>query len=214
MLFYLLDLFGTLAFAVSGAMLGVRRHLDILGVLVLGISTGVGGGMIRDLLIGATPPVALQDETYLLVTLLGGVLAIAFPEPVKRYWSRVMLADAVGLAVFTVIGANKAAQHGLGPIGIVTMAALTATGGGVIRDLLVMRVPVIVRKDFYATAAILGGILWWILYEMEVAAIWQVSIPLLFTLASRVWAMAFRVRLPRLGLHPASKMVQQEEEDE
>jgi uncharacterized membrane protein YeiH len=195
-------------------MLGVRRHLDILGVLVLGISTGVGGGMIRDLLIGATPPVALQDETYLLVTLLGGVLAIAFPEPVKRYWSRVMLADAVGLAVFTVIGANKAAQHGLGPIGIVTMAALTATGGGVIRDLLVMRVPVIVRKDFYATAAILGGILWWILYEMEVAAIWQVSIPLLFTLASRVWAMAFRVRLPRLGLHPASKMVQQEEEDE
>ena len=125
-----------------------------------------------------------------------------------------MLADAVGLAVFTVIGANKAAQHGLGPIGIVTMAALTATGGGVIRDLLVMRVPVIVRKDFYATAAILGGILWWILYEMEVAAIWQVSIPLLFTLASRVWAMAFRVRLPRLGLHPASKMVQQEEEDE
>ncbi len=214
MLFYLLDLFGTLAFAVSGAMLGVRRHLDILGVLVLGISTGVGGGMIRDLLIGATPPVALQDETYLLVTLLGGVLAIAFPEPVKRYWSRVMLADAVGLAVFTVIGANKAAQHGLGPIGIVTMAALTATGGGVIRDLLVMRVPVIVRKDFYATAAILGGILWWILYEMEVAAIWQVSIPLLFTLASRVWAMAFRVRLPRLGLHPASKMVQQEEDDE
>lgn len=205
MLFHLLDLFGTLAFAVSGAMLGVRRHLDILGVLVLATATGVGGGMIRDLLLGAAPPAALQDETYLLVCLLGGALAIAFPEPVKRYWSRVMLADAVGLAVFTVIGANKAAQYGLGPIGIVAMAALTATGGGVVRDLLVMRVPVIIRKDFYATAAILGGVCWWALQTLQVANWIQILAPLLFTFGSRIWAMVFRVRLPRLGLHPLAR---------
>ena len=196
---YWLDLFGTFAFAVSGAMLGVRRHLDLLGALVLAVVTGVGGGILRDVMLGVMPPGAMRDETYLLVCLLGGGLSIGYSRAVKRYWNHVMVADAVGLAVFTVIGASQAHVHGLGPIGVMMMTALTATGGGAIRDLLAMRIPIIVRKDFYASAAILGGLLWWALCEFSCPEIPKIVLTLGVTLGLRLWAMAHKVRLPRLG---------------
>ena len=196
---YWLDLFGTFAFAVSGAMLGVRCHLDLLGALVLATLTGVGGGIIRDALLGVTPPGAIHDETYLLVCLAGGVLSMAYSHAVKRYWKHVMVADAIGLAVFTVIGASQAEQHGLGPFGIVIMATITATGGGAIRDLFVTHVPVIVRKDFYATAAILGGLCWWTMLEFSAPEEAKIVVSLALTLGLRLWAMVNKIRLPRLG---------------
>ena len=156
---YALDLLGTFVFALSGAFKGRRYELDWLGITVLAVLTGVGGGLIRDMLLGATPPAAFQDEWYFVACLLGAaVVIIAAPKIAKR-WNRVMLADAVGLGLFAALGAAKGAAHGLGPIGVVMMGALTATGGGVIRDILVGELPAILYKGFYATAAIIGAIM-------------------------------------------------------
>ena len=154
---YALDLLGTFVFALSGAFKGRRYELDWLGIFVLAVLTGVGGGLIRDMLLGDTPPAAFQDEWYFVACLLGAVLVIAAAPKIAKRWNRVMLADAVGLGLFAALGAAKGAAHGLGPIGVVMMGALTATGGGVIRDLLVREVPSILHKGFYATAAIIGA---------------------------------------------------------
>ncbi len=154
---YTLDIIGTFVFAVSGAFRAMKYELDVLGVLVVAVATGVGGGIIRDLLLGAVPPAVFQDEAYLLVCLIAGALVIPLAPRIARRWNRVMLADAVGLGVFAAIGAAKSADFGLGPLGIMMMAAMTATGGGVVRDLLVNEVPAVIKNDFYATAAIAGG---------------------------------------------------------
>lgn len=154
---YALDLLGTFVFALSGAFKGRRKNLDWLGISVLAILTGVGGGLIRDMLLGATPPASFQDEWYLVACLAGAVLVMVAAPNISKRWNRVMLADAVGLGLFAALGAAKAAAHGLGPIGVVMMGALTATGGGVIRDVLVREVPSILHKGFYATAAIIGA---------------------------------------------------------
>lgn len=154
-----LDLVGTFVFAVSGAFKAVRHRLDWLGVAVLAVLTGVGGGLLRDALLGATPAAAFADERYLAACLLGAAAVIAAARPISKRWNRVMIADALGLGLFAALGAVKAASFGLGPLGVILMGTLTAVGGGVIRDLLVGERPAILYKGFYATAALLGSAL-------------------------------------------------------
>jgi uncharacterized membrane protein YeiH len=197
----ILDFCGTFVFAVAGAFRGTRHGLDLLGVLVLAVATGVGGGLIRDVLLDA-PPAALQDETYLLICIVGGLVAFVAASRVARHWNVVMVVDAIGLGVFAAIGAAKAAAYGLGPIGVMMMAALTATGGGVVRDVLVRQVPAVIRHDFYATAALLGGGLYMVMSvtgASEPAALWSA---VLFTTGLRFLAMRGRLRLPIAGLPP------------
>jgi len=152
-----LDFAGTFVFAVAGALRAVQHRLDLLGVLVLAVVTGVGGGLVRDVVLGATPPAALADERYLVASLAGGAVAAVAAALLDRFRPPVQFADAVGLGVFAARGAAKGAAYGLGPIGVVLMAGLTATGGGVIRDVLVREVPSVLRHDLYATAALVGG---------------------------------------------------------
>ncbi|MDT0630823.1 TRIC cation channel family protein [Rubrivirga sp. S365] len=152
-----LDFVGTFVFAASGALRGVQHRLDLLGVAVVAVATGVGGGLVRDVLLGATPPAALVDERYLVVCLAGAALAAAAAATLVRLRPAVQLADAVGLGVFAAMGAAKGAAFGLGPLGVILMGGLTATGGGVIRDVLVLEVPSVLRHDLYATAALAGG---------------------------------------------------------
>ena len=124
---------------------------------VLAIATGIGGGLIRDALLGATPAAALADDRYLIVCLCGAALAAATAPTLSRVLPVIQVADAVGLGVFAAMGAAKGAAFGLGPVGIALMGGLTATGGGVVRDVLVREVPSVLRHDLYATAALLGG---------------------------------------------------------
>ena len=152
-----LDLAGTFVFALSGAFKGVRRELDWLGIAVLAVLTGVGGGIVRDVLLGDTPPAVFRDERYLLVCLAGAVAVLAFGRTISQTWNRVMLADALGLGLFAAMGAAKGAAFGLGPLGTVLCGALTAVGGGVIRDVLVGDRPAVLYKGYYATAAIAGA---------------------------------------------------------
>lgn len=152
-----LDLTGIFFFAVAGALVAVRKNLDLFAALVLGGVTGLGGGFIRDVLIGATPPAALTDWRYLLVPVLAGLLTFAFHPAVGRLERVVTLFDAFGLAVFCVTGALKAVEFGLGPVPAALMGMVTGIGGGMLRDVLVSSVPVIFEGSLYATPALAGA---------------------------------------------------------
>ena len=151
------DLVGIFFFAVAGALVAVRRNLDVFAALVLGGVTGLGGGFIRDVLIGATPPAALADWRYLIVPVAAGLLTFAFHPVVGRLERVVTLFDAVGLALFCVTGALKAVEFGLSPIPAALMGMVTGIGGGMMRDVLAGTVPVIFEGVLYATPALAGA---------------------------------------------------------
>lgn len=152
-----LDLCGTFAFAVSGATAAVRRRLDIFGVLVVSFAASTFGGISRDLLIGATPPAAIQDWRYLAVAIAAGVITFFWSQLVERLRNPVRLLDAVGLAFFAVAGTEKALAFGLSPLMAALMGMLTGIGGGIARDVLVADVPVVLRAELYAVAALVGA---------------------------------------------------------
>ena len=151
-----LDLVGTFAFAISGATMGVRKQLDLFGVLVLAFAAATAGGIVRDVVIGALPP-ALADWRYLAVSLLAGALTFYAHERVERLRNPVQLFDAVGLGLFAVSGAGKALAFGLGPSGAVLLGMLSGIGGGIARDALVAEIPSVLRRELYAVAALLGA---------------------------------------------------------
>jgi uncharacterized membrane protein YeiH len=152
-----LDLVGIFVFAISGALVAVRKQLDIFGVLVLAGTTGLGGGFLRDVLIGATPPAALADWRYLLVPVGAGLMTFGFHPVVGRMERMVNIFDAFGLSLFCVAGALKALDYGLGPVPAALMGMVTGIGGGMLRDVLAGRVPVIFRGELYATPALAGS---------------------------------------------------------
>lgn len=152
-----LDLVGIFVFATSGALVAVRKGLDVFGVLVLAGTTGLGGGFLRDVLIGATPPAALADWRYLLVPVAAGLLVFRFHPALGRMERTVNVVDAFGLSLFCVAGALKALDYGLGPLPAALMGMLTGIGGGMLRDVLAGRVPVIFRGELYATPALAGA---------------------------------------------------------
>lgn len=203
-LIYILDILGTFAFAISGAFRAVKYELDILGVIVLSVATGVGGGIIRDCLLGSFPPVALLDQRYILICIVGALLVFFIAPKIAKRWHYVLLADAVGLSVFAVIGATKAeAAHAM-PLTIIMMAMVTATGGGVIRDLLVNEIPAILKTDFYATVAFLGGALYLLFGLLHIDHNSQISLTIMITLIARLFGMKYSINLPRVKALPAS----------
>ncbi|MDR7254510.1 putative membrane protein YeiH [Nocardioides sp. BE266] len=152
-----LDLVGIFVFAVTGALVAVRKQLDLFAALVLGGVTGLGGGFIRDVLIGATPPAALADWRYLIVPVAAGLVTFVFHPTVGRLERVVTLFDAFGLALFCVTGALKAVDYGVGPVPAALMGMVTGIGGGMIRDVLAGRVPVVFEGALYATPALAGA---------------------------------------------------------
>jgi uncharacterized membrane protein YeiH len=152
-----LDLFGTFVFALSGGTAGVRRQLDLFGVLVLSFVAGNFGGITRDLMIGAVPPAAISDWRYLAISLLAGLLTFYWPSGIDRLRSSVLLFDAAGLALFAVSGTQKALTFGLNPVMAALLGMLTGIGGGMVRDLLVAEIPTVLRVDLYAIAALVGA---------------------------------------------------------
>jgi uncharacterized membrane protein YeiH len=151
------DLVGIFVFAISGALVGVRKDLDVFGVLVLAGTTGLGGGFLRDVLIGATPPAALADWRYLLVPVAAGLLTFWFHPALGRRERTVNVFDAFGLGLFCVTGALKALDYGLGPVPAALMGMVTGIGGGMARDVLASRVPAVFRGELYATPALAGA---------------------------------------------------------
>jgi uncharacterized membrane protein YeiH len=211
---YTLDILGTLAFAISGAFRAVKYELDLLGVLVLASVTGIAGGILRDVILGATPPTALVDHWYVLVCIIGG-LAVFFAAPkIATRWDYVMLADAIGLSVFTAIGASKAELHDATHLTVVLMGMMTSCGGGIIRDLLVIEIPSILRSDFYASAALSGGVCFVLLGYLGIGEGTRFACTITVTLALRLLAMKYRLSLPRAKpLHASPSQIAKEKKN-
>lgn len=154
---HLLDLGGTFVFAFSGAVAAVNRRLDVFGILVLSFVAGNLGGISRDLLIGAVPPAALANPAYLLVSVLAGLLTFFWYSGIDRLRAPVLLFDAAGLSLFAVAGAQKAIEFGLDPVMAALLGMLTGIGGGMVRDILLTEIPLVLRSDLYAVAALAGA---------------------------------------------------------
>ena len=157
MLLLVLDLAGTFVFALSGATAGVKRRLDLFGVLVLSFAAGNAGGITRDLLIGAVPPAAISDWRYLAVSLLAGIITFYWFSGIDRLHSPVLVFDGAGLALFAVSGTQKALAFGLNPVMAALLGMLTGIGGGMARDVLLAEIPTVLRADLYAVAALAGA---------------------------------------------------------
>lgn len=153
----LFDLLGTFVFALSGGTLAVRYRLDVFGVLVLSCAAAVSGGLARDVLIGAQPPAALADWRYLATAMLAGVVTFYRHESIERMRNPVQVFDGAGLALFAVLGTSKALDYGLSPFAATLLGMLSGIGGGVARDVLVARTPVVLKAELYAVAALVGG---------------------------------------------------------
>jgi len=158
-LYYILDLTGTFVFAISGAIAAKQKGLDLFGICVIAFTVACGGGIIRDLCIGAVPPSGLTNWRYLCAAILATVLTISLYDLVKRLNRPVLFFDALGLSLFAVTGAQKALAYGHNVQVAILLGVITAVGGGVLRDILLNRVPVILEREIYATAALVAAII-------------------------------------------------------
>lgn len=167
-MFEILDTIGTLVFAISGALTAMYKKLDLFGVYCIAFVTALGGGTIRDVMIGRTPVGWMLDIDYVFIITLGFLLSLIFNRYLERLRISMLLFDTIGLGVFTLIGLEKGIEYGLSPVICVILGTLTATFGGVIRDILCNEIPFLFRKEIYATLCIAGGIMFFLLQEFAI----------------------------------------------
>ena len=191
-----IDLIGVFVFALAGATAAVRQRLDLFGVLVLASATALSGGIMRDLLIGAVPPAAFMDWRYLAAANLAGLVTFVWYEPIERLRNPVRVFDAVGLGLFAVAGTQKALAFGLHPVMAALLGMLTGIGGGVVRDLLLTRVPVVFQSDIYALAALAGALIVVLGHWLGWPAMPTAIAGALVCFALRILAMWFNWSLP------------------
>ena len=195
-LLYALDLLGTAAFAASGAWAGVRRDMDLFGVVLLGLVTANGGGTVRDLLLGA-PPFILKNETYLYLSLIISLLVFIFHRKMEFLQHPLQYFDAVGLGTFVVIGTGKAIDYHIGFFGSVMMGVMTATAGGMIRDILSNRVPLVLQREVYASACLAGGALLYLFHLTAFPGDWALVVSAVAVTGVRLPAIKKGWSLPR-----------------
>lgn len=195
-MFHFLDIIGTMAFAMSGALTAMSKKLDPFGVFIIAFVTAVGGGTLRDVLIGRTPVGWMLDLKYVYVIFIGFVLAIIFRKKLDKLRKSLFLFDTIGLGVFTLIGLEKGLEIGLHPVICVALGTMTACFGGVIRDILCNEIPVIFRREIYATLCIVGGVLFFVLRKMNLEndVLYLLSSSIIISL--RLMAVKFKWYLP------------------
>lgn len=194
---YALDLLGTTAFAASGALAGVRKRMDLFGVIVLGMITAAGGGVVRDLLLGDLPPFCFKNELYLYLAIAASVVVFITPRRFERMRRAMLLLDALGLGTFLVIGTSKALHFHLGYLGSVIMGVMTATFGGLIRDTLSNEIPLILQREIYASACVVGGTCFYLISGTSLPVAANLSISALVVIVIRCAAILMRWQLPR-----------------
>lgn len=197
-MFHLLDIIGTLAFAMSGALTAMSKKLDPFGVFIIAFVTAVGGGTLRDVMIGRTPVGWMQDPTYVYFIVWGFVLAIIFRKKLDKLRTSLALFDTIGLGVFTLIGIQKGIDYHLHPVICIALGTMTACFGGVTRDILCVEIPVIFRKEIYATICIIGGVLFFVLRKMNIENDALYLITSLVIITIRLLAVKYKWHLPTL----------------
>jgi len=195
-IFEIIQALGTIAFAISGGLAGIERKLDYFGVLVVSFVTALGGGMLRDVLIGQTPVLFMKDINYFYYVMIGYVISILVRNFSHYLHKSLFLFDAVGLGVFTIVGIQKGQHIGLDPAICIALGTMTACFGGVVRDILMNEIPVLFRKEIYATLCILGGMLYFILEALDVSRTSIYLIVALFIILSRLIVVKYKLTLP------------------
>jgi len=195
-MFQFLDIIGTLAFAISGALTGWHKKLDPFGVFIIAFVTALGGGTLRDVLIGKAPVGWMLDLTYVYIIILGFVATIILKKRLEKLRISLFLFDTIGLGIFTIIGIEKGIDVGLHPIICIALGTMTASFGGVIRDILCNEIPVIFRKEIYATISISGGVLFFTLNELSLNTDVLYLVTSLFMIAFRLLAVKNKWYLP------------------
>jgi uncharacterized membrane protein YeiH len=204
-----LDLGGTFVFAISGAAVAVRRRMDIFGVMVLAFAAGNAGGITRDLLIGAVPPVAISHWAYLTVSVLAGLIVFFRYSLVSRLDRSVLWFDAVGLAFFAVAGTQKALQAGLNPMSAALLGMLTGVGGGMLRDVLANEIPAVLHSDLYALAALSCATIVAAGHVLHLGPIGPAVTGMVVCFALRFMAMRYGWHLPARPVMPGTRQSEQ-----
>jgi uncharacterized membrane protein YeiH len=197
LLLTLLDYLGTFAFAISGALKAVRRDMDVFGLIVLAVVTAIGGGTIRDVMLGARP-FWFVDANYILLSLLAAFGVFGLYRLISKREAALLVFDAIGLGTFTIIGASKAIAAGLGLVPTVVLACLTGIGGGVIRDVLAADIPVVLRKEVYASACIVGATIYWLLVQYQVPSYVSMPVTIVIVTGTRLLSVHYGIGLPKL----------------
>lgn len=198
-MFYLLDILGTLAFAISGVLTALNKKMDPFGVYVIAFVTAVGGGTLRDMMIGRTPVGWMVDLNYVYIITAGFFLAVLFRKKLDKLRKSLFLFDTIGLGVFTLIGLEKGIEINLHPVICIALGTMTACFGGVIRDILCNEIPVIFRREIYATICIVGGMVFFALREFNVpeTLLYLATSGIIITI--RLLAVIFKWSLPSLS---------------
>jgi uncharacterized membrane protein YeiH len=194
-----LDLFGTMAFAVTGAFKAIEHKSDIVGIIILSTITGVVGGIIRDVMIGHFPPRSISDPLYVMITVLTGIAIFFLYPKMQRHWNLFLKFDALGLGVFTIIGATFAYDvFGLNFLAMALAGMLTAVGGGIVRDMFVNEIPLVIVKELYASASFVGVVIFFILLSVNTEPNIATIIGIVTTTMLRLVAMKYNWNLPKV----------------
>ncbi|MEM8847915.1 MAG: trimeric intracellular cation channel family protein [Bacteroidota bacterium] len=196
--YQLVDILGTIAFAVSGVLVAMDKRLDLFGVLIIAFVTAIGGGTLRDLLIGNTPVTWMRDLTYVTIIPIIVLLTILFSRQLKYLRKSLFLFDTIGIGLYTMLGIEKGLEANLSPIMCIALGTMTASFGGVLRDILCNEIPVIFRKEIYATACILGGTLYFVINWLGAPEEYAYLTGILAVIVMRVLAVRFSIRLPNI----------------
>lgn len=197
-MYLVLDLIGTFAFALNGALTAIRvARLDIVGVVTLGMLTAIGGGMIRDVLLGDLPPATFSDGRYLAVAAAGAVIAFLFGHGLDRLAAPILWLDAAGLSLFAVSGALKALDLGVGPAQAVILGAVTGVGGGTLRDVLIREIPAVLNSGLYAIPALVGALLVVLGQQVDAPVVVSAVVGAGGCFAIRMVGVAFGIDAPR-----------------
>jgi uncharacterized membrane protein YeiH len=198
-MFYLvIDILGTVAFAISGVLVAMEKKLDLFGVVIIAFVTAVGGGTLRDFLIGNTPVGWMTTPVYLITITATVIAAIIFVNQLRYFRKSLFLFDTIGLGLYTMVGVEKGINAGLSPVICIILGTITASFGGVIRDILCNEIPVIFRKEVYATICILGGIFYFVIIQFPVATKVAYAAAILSIIVMRLLAVKFKISLPNI----------------
>lgn len=198
MFYFIIDILGTIAFAISGVLVAMDKRLDVFGVLIIAFVTAVGGGTLRDLLIGIKPVGWLNAPVHLLIIVVTVLLAIIFVKQLKYVRKSLFLFDTIGIGLYTMVGIEKGLAADLLPVMCIALGTITACFGGVIRDILCNEIPVIFRKEIYATVCILGGLVYFVLIQFPINDAIAYSLAILTIIIMRVLAVRFKISLPNI----------------
>lgn len=200
-LFNILDVLGTAAFAISGALAAMKRRLDLFGIFIIAFVTAIGGGTLRDVLIGQTPVSWMEHIIYVYLIGIVTIMAIIFRNKLYYLKKSLFLFDTIGLGIFTITGVETGIQNDLNPIISIALGAMTGTFGGVIRDILCNEIPVIFRKEIYATACIIGGLAFVILHRLQVNTDIIYLATSLTVISIRLIVVKYHISLPSFFLN-------------